>query len=83
MGKIDDEKLSQIHTSLAPVVERLSEASAILAGSAVPMLGVPPATAPPAAVPIARQLSAHAAPVALSAPLVSQAIPALSLPIRS
>ncbi|AGK50125.1 hypothetical protein BTI_5643 [Burkholderia thailandensis MSMB121] len=103
MGMLDDEQLKAVHASLAPVVERLSEASATLASSAVPLLGVPPATAPPAAAPpatappaavplatappagvqLATQLSAHAAPVALAAPLVSQSIPALSQPVRT
>ncbi len=93
MGMLDDVQLKAVHASLAPVVERLSEASATLASSAVPLLGVPPATAPPAAVPVAAappagvelatQLSAHAAPVALAAPLVSLSIPALSQPGRT
>ncbi|KGW21260.1 hypothetical protein Y045_2727 [Burkholderia pseudomallei MSHR2451] len=45
MGMLDDVQLKAVHASLAPVVERLSEASATLASSAVPLLGVPPATA--------------------------------------
>ncbi|KVN30785.1 hypothetical protein WJ63_08445 [Burkholderia pyrrocinia] len=81
MNELSVEKLSEVHASLAPVVKRLGEASAVLAGSAVPLLGVPPATAPPAALPLAKELSEHAAPVALSAPLVSQSIPALADPI--
>lgn len=79
MDKLNEEMLSTVHAPLAQAAERLSEAAATLAGSAVPMLGVPPATAPPAAVPIAQRLSAHAAPVALSAPMVSKSVPALSV----
>nr|CCA88033.1 conserved hypothetical protein [Ralstonia syzygii R24] len=81
MDELSVEKLSEVQASLAPVVERLGEASVVLASRAVPLLGIPPATAPPAAVPLAKQLSAHAAPVALSAPLVSQSIPTLAQPI--
>ncbi|MFM0351119.1 hypothetical protein [Paraburkholderia sp. RL17-347-BIC-D] len=81
MDELSVEKLSEVHASLASVVERLAEASATLASRTVPLLGIPPSTAPPAAVPLAKQLSAHAAPVALSAPLVSQSILALAEPI--
>lgn len=75
MDKLNEQKLSEIHASLAQVVTRLSDAAAPMASNAVPMLGVPPATAPPAAMPMAQLLSAHAAPVALSAPMVARAIP--------
>ncbi|KVK81826.1 hypothetical protein WS91_10555 [Burkholderia sp. MSMB1498] len=67
-----------VQASLAPVVERLSEASATPVGNAVPLLGTPPATALPARVQRETELSEHAAHVALAAQRVSQSIPALS-----
>lgn len=81
MEKLDKEKLAAIQDSLALAAARLGEASANLAGSAAPMLGVPLATAPPLAIPMAQPLSAHAAPVALSAPMVSRSVPMLAQPV--
>ncbi|AOJ71787.1 hypothetical protein WS78_23715 [Burkholderia savannae] len=76
-------RLKVVQASLAPVVERLSEASATPVDNAVPLLGAPPATAPPATALPARvqretELSERAAHVALAAQRVSQSIPALS-----
>ncbi len=81
MDKLNDENLSAVRASLALAAERLGEASATLASSAAPMLGGPTIAAPPAAMPMAKQLSANAAPLALSAPMVSRSIPTLSRPI--
>jgi hypothetical protein len=73
--------LGKVHLSLALTAQRLGEAAADLASISVPMLGAPPLAAPALAMPVAEPLSAHAAPIALSAPAISRAAPMLAIPL--
>ena len=77
--------VKELHGPLTLVATRLADASAPLATSAVPVLGVPAAgvglpldgiPADPAL--LARDLGDKAAPVAQAVPLVAASIPALS-----
>jgi hypothetical protein len=82
LDKSDEGKLLEIHESLALAVNRLGDAAPSLAIGAKPVLGMPPATAPPLAMPLAQLLSRQAAPVALSAPTVAASVPAIAPALR-
>jgi len=81
MARIDDATLKEIHGSLSLAAERLSASAAMMATSAVPVLGTPPSAASAKAAPMAQLFSRHAAPMAHSAPVVAQAVPMLA-PVR-